>query len=34
MEPIEEDPNERVRLTFVMTLVGGTWKISEIVGFE
>ena len=34
MEPIEEDPNERVRLTFIMTLVGGTWKISEIVGFE
>lgn len=34
MEPIEEDPNERVRLTFTMTPVGGTWKISEIIGFE
>jgi hypothetical protein len=34
MEPIEDDPNDRVRLTFAMTRVGGTWKISEIIGFE
>lgn len=34
MEPKEKDPNQRVRLTFTMELVGGVWKISEIVGFK
>lgn len=34
MEPTENDPNQRVRLTFTMTLVGGKWKVSEIIGFE
>lgn len=34
MEPIEKDPNKRVRNTFTMRLVGGTWKISDIIEFR
>jgi hypothetical protein len=34
MEPLEKDPNSRARLTFTMELVGGTWKIGEIIGFK
>lgn len=34
VEPTEKDPNTRVRLTFTMELVGGAWKISEIIGFK
>jgi hypothetical protein len=34
LEPIEEDPDERVRRSFTLRLVDGTWKIAEIIGYE
>jgi hypothetical protein len=34
LEPIEEDPNERLRRSFTLRLVDGTWKIAEIIGYE
>jgi hypothetical protein len=34
MQPIEEDPNERVRNTYTLKKVNGTWKVTLIVGFK
>jgi hypothetical protein len=31
LEPIAEDPNQRLRTSFTMRLVDGTWKIAEII---
>lgn len=31
LEPIEEDPNQRIRTSFTMRMVDGTWKIAEII---
>lgn len=34
MQPVEEDPNERVRTTYTLKKVNGTWKVTLIVGFR
>lgn len=34
LEPVEDDPNERVHRTFTMRLVDGTWKIAEIIEYK
>jgi hypothetical protein len=34
LDPIEEDPNQRLRTSFTMRLVDGTWKIAEIIEYE
>jgi len=34
LQPVEEDPNERVHRSFTMKLVDGTWKISEIIEYK
>ena len=34
LEPIEKDPNEKLRRSFTMRLVDGTWKLAEIIGYE
>jgi hypothetical protein len=34
LEPNEEDPNQRLRTSFTMRLVDGTWKIAEIIEYE
>jgi hypothetical protein len=33
LQPIEEDPNERVHRKFTMELVDGTWKIADIIEY-
>lgn len=33
-EPIEQDPNLKVRNSFTLRKVGGTWKVAEIIGIE
>lgn len=34
MEPIEEDPNEQVRVSFTLKKVDGRWKVAEIIEFR
>jgi len=34
MEPTEEDPNRRIRRTYTMKKVDGTWKVTLVVGFR
>lgn len=34
LEPIEEDPNQRLHTSFTMRLVDGTWKIAEIIEYD
>lgn len=34
LEPIEEDPNQRLRTSFTMRLVDGTWKIAQIIEYD
>jgi len=34
LQPVEEDPNERVHRSFTMRLVDGTWKIAEIIEYK
>jgi len=34
LQPVDEDPNERVHRSFTMKLVDGTWKISEIIEYK
>ncbi|MGH2703693.1 MAG: hypothetical protein ACRDJ4_00940 [Actinomycetota bacterium] len=34
MQPIEPDPNERVRSGFTLRKVEGTWKVSEVVEYR
>jgi hypothetical protein len=33
-EPVEKDPNKRVRNSYTMKKVNGTWKVAEIIGFR
>jgi hypothetical protein len=34
LEPIEEDPNQRLHTSFTLKLVDGTWKIAEIIEYD
>lgn len=34
LEPIEDDPNQRLHTSFTMRLVDGTWKIAEIIEYD
>ncbi|MEX2555568.1 MAG: hypothetical protein WEB06_08050 [Actinomycetota bacterium] len=34
MQPVEKDPNERVRTTYTLKEVNGIWKVTLIVGFR
>lgn len=34
MEPIEPDPNQRVRRSYTLEKVGEVWKVSFIIGYE
>ncbi|MGH9201411.1 MAG: nuclear transport factor 2 family protein, partial [Vicinamibacterales bacterium] len=33
-EPVEEDPNKRVRRTYTLKKVDGTWRVTLVVGFR
>lgn len=33
-QPVEPDPNQRVRRTYTLKKVNGTWKVSFVVGFK
>jgi hypothetical protein len=34
MQPVEKDPDERVRATYTLKKVNGIWKVTLIVGFK
>jgi hypothetical protein len=34
LQPIEEDPNQRLHTSFTLKLVDGTWKIAEIIEYD
>lgn len=33
-QPVDPDPNQRVRRTYTLKKVSGTWKVSFVVGFK
>lgn len=33
-QPVDPDPNQRVRRTYTLKKVNGTWKVSFVVGFK
>lgn len=34
MEPIEKDPNQKVRKSYTLKKVNGSWKVTEIIAFR